>query len=119
MNIKNFSKLSGISSHTIRYYEKLGLLRSIHRNASGYRDFNNDDLLWVEFVKRLKDTAMPLKDIQTYARLRFEGEATQELRMNLLKKHAIQLEEKINSEKDHLRKLKLKVAHYEKLISAK
>jgi DNA-binding transcriptional MerR regulator len=116
MNIKNFSKLSGISSHTIRYYEKLGLLRSVQRNASGYRDFNNDDLIWLEFIKRLKDTAMPLKDIQTYARLRFEGETTQELRMDILKKHAMQLEEKIKSEKDHLKKLKLKIAHYEKLM---
>jgi len=117
MNIKDFSKLSGISSHTIRYYEKLGLLRSIQRNDSGYRDFSNDDLIWIEFVKRLKDTAMPLKDIQTYARLRFEGDTTQQLRMDLLKKHAVQLEEKINSEKDHLKKLKLKIAHYKKLIA--
>lgn len=118
MNIKQFSKRSGISIYTIRYYEKLGLLRYIQRNASGHRDFSNDDLTWVEFIKRLKDTAMPLKDIQVYAKLRHEGETTQQLRMDMLKHHAMQLEEKINSEKDNLQKLKLKIAHYEKLISA-
>jgi DNA-binding transcriptional MerR regulator len=118
MNIKQFSKLSGVSSYTIRYYEKLGLLRFIQRNANGHRDFNNDDLMWVEFIKRLKDTAMPLKDIQVYAKLRDEGDTTQQRRMDMLKQHALQLEEKINSEKDSLQKLKLKIAHYEKLISA-
>jgi len=119
MNIKQFSQLSGISSHTIRYYEKLGLLRSIRRNSSGYRDFSHDDLVWVEFIKRLKDTAMPLKDIQTYARLRFEGDATLTQRMDLLKQHAEQLEQKINNERDNLQKLKLKIAHYKKRLPVK
>jgi DNA-binding transcriptional MerR regulator len=117
MNIKQFSELSGISSYTIRYYEKLGLLKAIHRNSNGHRDFNKRDLTWVEFVKRLKDTAMPLKDIQTYARLRDEGDLTLQARMDILKQHATTLEEKIKHEKDSLKNLKLKIAHYENLIA--
>lgn len=118
MNIKQFSQTTGISSYTIRYYEKLGLLRSIQRNSSGYRDFSNEDVIWIEFIKRLKDTAMPLKDIQTYAKLRDQGESTQQKRMDMLNQHAIELEEKIHKQTDHLKTLKRKIEHYKKLLPA-
>jgi DNA-binding transcriptional MerR regulator len=116
MNIKKFSELTNISAYTIRYYEKVGLLKQISRNSSGHRFFTQDDIVWVEFIKRLKDTGMPLNIIRQYAELREDGEQTAELRMQLLQEHTKTLEERIATESFHLNKLKEKIGYYSKVI---
>lgn len=98
MNIQKFSKLINLSAHTIRYYEKIGLLKQIGRNSSGHRYFTEKDIIWVGFIKRLKETGMPLNDILQYAILREQGDSTCQLRMEMLQQHAIQLQKKINEE---------------------
>ena len=115
MNIQNFSKLTNISAHTIRYYEKIGLIKQIERNSSGHRYFTQKDILWVEFVKRLKDTGMPLKKILKYAELRDIGASTSEARMKILEDHAVALEEKIAEEQFNLQMLKTKIQYYSKV----
>lgn len=116
MNIQKFSEITNISSHTIRYYEKIGLLRNISRNSSGHRWFTEKDIVWIEFIKRLKDTGMPLDNILKYADLRGEGDSTSELRMQILEDHAVMLEEKIAEDEHHLKKLKEKIKHYSEII---
>lgn len=116
MNIKKFSKVTDISSYTIRYYEKIGLLRNISRNASGHRWFTEKDIIWTEFIKRLKNTGMPLEDILKYADLRDEGASTSKLRMQMLQQHAVMLEDKIAEEQSNLKKLKEKIEYYSKII---
>ena len=76
MNIKTFSNSIELSVYTIRYYEKIGLFHNIQRNASGHRAFTKDDIAWAKFIKRLKDTGMPLSTIRQYAILREEGDYT-------------------------------------------
>lgn len=119
MNIKEFSAKTGISSHTIRYYEKIGLLRDIPRNVSGHRSFSDTDLVWIEFIKRLKETGMPLDNIRQYADLRAEGDSTSKSRMQLLQEHSVMLEDKIALEQAHLHKLKEKIEHYHKILNLK
>ena len=109
MNIKEFSNITNVSAYTIRYYEKIGILKNIGRSASGHRFFTQDDINWLIFVKRLKDTGMPLEIIKTYADLKSEGECTNDQRMQLLEEHAEKLEKKINLEISHLGKLKNKI----------
>lgn len=116
MNIQKFSEITEISSYTIRYYEKIGLLRNISRNSSGHRWFTEKDIIWIEFIKRLKDTGMPLGNILNYADLRDEGASTSELRMQILEEHAVMLEEKIAEEQYHLKKLKEKIKYYSEII---
>ncbi|MFA9395157.1 MAG: MerR family transcriptional regulator [Halodesulfovibrio sp.] len=119
MNIKDFSKATSLSPHTIRYYEKIGLLKNIERNASGHRIFSKNNLLWMEFITRLKETGMPLKQILIYAELRDQGEHTATSRMQLLQQHAQALEERLTQEALHLTKLKEKIAYYDTLITSK
>ncbi|CAK3653207.1 hypothetical protein VCRA2120E57_100056 [Vibrio crassostreae] len=76
MNMKAFSSLVGLSAHTLRYYEKIGLLKNVQRNSSGHRVYTAKDVKWLEFVIRLKETAMPLEEILEYARLREQGSST-------------------------------------------
>ena len=116
MNITKFSILTNISAHTLRYYEKIGLLKQIERNSSGHRNFTQKDVVWVEFIKRLKETGMPLKKILKYADLRDVGISTYELRMQILEEHALMLEEKIAEEQSHLQMLRQKIQYYRTII---
>ena len=94
MNIKEFSKISGMSAHTLRYYEKIGIFQEIKRNYSGHREFSENDILWAEFINRLKETGMPLEQIKKYAVLRKQGEQTADARMKLLINHATALKKR-------------------------
>lgn len=116
MNIKAFSKISGMSAYTLRYYEKIGIFQEISRNASGHRNFTEDDLLWAKFINRLKETGMPLEKIKEYAILRQKGKSTSNARMRLLKNHAIVLKNKISEEKRHLMKINEKIEYYENIV---
>ena len=116
MNIKEFSKISEISAHTLRYYEKIGVFQEVNRNVSGHRDFSENDILWAEFISRLKETGMPLEQIKIYAVLRKQGEHTASARKQLLTNHAAALEKKIADEKQHLKKIYEKIGYYEKML---
>ncbi|WP_320043948.1 MerR family transcriptional regulator [uncultured Desulfobacter sp.] len=116
MNIKKFSEISGISAYTLRYYEKIGIFQEVRRNSSGHRDFTEQDLLWAEFINRLKETGMPLEQIKKYAFLRQQGESTADERKELLEGHALALKNKILVEKQHLDKINQKIEYYEKVI---
>ncbi len=67
------SGLVGLSAHTFRYYEKIGLLQNVQRNSSRHRVYRVKGVKWLEFVIRLKETAMTLEEILEYARLREQG----------------------------------------------
>lgn len=112
MNIAKFSELTSLSPHTLRYYEKLGLLTNISRNRSGHRSYSQADMDWVTFINRLKETGMPLEQILRYARLRAEGEATVEQRRILLQRHRDALQARIENELEHLRLLDVKIEYY-------
>jgi len=117
MNIQKFSELTQLSAHTLRYYEKIGLLKTIARNSSGHRYFTEQDVIWVGFIKRLKETDMPLADILEYVQLHSQGEATASVRMEMLQQHATALQSKISEEQQHLKMLQQKIAYYSKHIT--
>ena len=70
-----FSKLTGLGIHTLRYYEQEGLLEP-KRNSGNRRRYSDKDLAWIRFIKRLKDTGMPIREIRHYAQLRSDGDPT-------------------------------------------
>lgn len=112
MNMKKFSDVVGLSSYTLRYYEKIGLLKHVQRNSSGHRVYSNRDIDWVNFIKRLKDTGMPLEEIQKYASLRALGAQTLSARQELLETHREKLKEHIQQEVEHLDALEVKIDLY-------
>lgn len=113
MNIRKFSVLTGLSSHTLRYYEKISLLKNIHRNVSGHRVYTNKDLDWINFVIRLKDTGMPIKQILEYAQYRELGSSTLLARQELLENHRQKLNAHIESQLSHLAALEQKITLYQ------
>lgn len=87
MKIGELAKRSGLSAHTIRYYERIGLLPHADRDRSGQRDYDASILIWIEFLDRLKTTGMPIREMLRYAALRERGAGTEAERSALLEQH--------------------------------
>lgn len=115
-SIGEFSKLTKLGIHTLRYYEQEGLLLP-ERNKSNRRCYSDNDLAWVEFIKRLKDTGMSIKDIQQYAVLRAKGDCTLQQRMEMLIAHRKNLLEQIMNLQEHKTKLDEKINFYQQEIA--
>lgn len=115
MNMKSFTQRLKLSEHTIRYYERIGLL-NIARNHSGHREFCEQDIEWMQFILRLKETGMPLAEILCYAKLRAQGVSTALQRKQLLEKHAQGVRAEIETLQQHLQKINLKIEFYQKDI---
>ena len=114
--IGGFAKRTGLSMHTLRYYEKEGLIMP-RRNEAGRRVYGDGDIAWIDFIVRLKETGMPIREIQTYARLRDEGEATMPERLDMLKAHRAAICEKIKKWEANLVKMDKKIGIYEESIA--
>ena len=87
MKIGDLATRCGLSAHTLRYYERIGLLPRVRRDGSRQRDYDPAILEWIEFLRRLKTTGMPIRDMLRYARLREQGTATEAQRRCLLEDH--------------------------------
>lgn len=116
MQINELAKRCGLSAHTLRYYEKIGLIKSIRRNDSGHRSYSEHDFGWICFIKKLKITGMPLSMIKTFAELRHQGEHTALQRLALLQQHYQSTTQKINLIQSNLNALENKMHFYQGLI---
>jgi DNA-binding transcriptional MerR regulator len=87
LTIAEAAEEAGVSVHTLRYYERVGLLAPIERNGSGHRRFTARDLEWVIVCTRLRATGMPIRRIREYAELVREGEGNEGARLALLEAH--------------------------------
>ena len=114
-SIGEFSRLTNLGIHTLRYYEHENLITP-KRNSSNRRCYSDKDLAWIEFIKRLKDTGMPIKEIQHYAKLRAEGDPTLCERMEMLTAHREALNEQIRQLQEHMTKLDDKIDFYRQEI---
>lgn len=117
LSIGELSRLSGLSTHTIRFYESAGVLKSAGRATNGHRSYHSDDVLWLEFVLRLKLTGMPLAEIRKYALLRAQGEMTLHPRLTMLKLHRERLVTKIAELSECANVLDEKIRTYRRMIA--
>ena len=115
MTIGEMSRRAGLPESTLRYYEKKGLLR-IPRDGGGRRDYGEGDLAWVQFLRRLKETGMPLRDIRRYSELRYAGEATVPERLEMLRRHRAYVLDQRRRWDEYLENLDGKIALYERSI---
>lgn len=114
-SIGEFSKLTNLGIHTLRYYEQENLITP-KRNSSNRRRYSENDLAWIQFIKRLKDTGMPIKEIQHYAKLRSQGDATLNERMEMLIDHRKSLHRQMEALQEHMAKLDDKILFYREEI---
>jgi DNA-binding transcriptional MerR regulator len=87
LSIAEAAEISGLSAHTLRYYERAGLLEPVGRNRGGHRRYREADLERITFLTRLRATGMPIREVRRYAELMRLGEATNAARLALLERH--------------------------------
>ena len=117
LSIGELSRLSGLSTHTIRFYESISVLKPAMRAPNGHRRYLHDDILWLEFVLRLKTTGMPLSEIKRYANLRSQGEETLSSRQLMLEEHRKHLAEKLTELTTCATALDEKIKIYQKMLA--
>ncbi|SEO70547.1 DNA-binding transcriptional regulator, MerR family [Paenibacillus sophorae] len=112
MNIQDISTLTGITAHTLRYYEKNGLIHSITRGSNGHRQYSAADLAWIRFLVRLRTTGMSIRQMQQIAELRRQGPASTKERRILLEAHKNRLAEQIERLQEHYEVINEKIEIY-------
>lgn len=117
MPIAVVAERTGLSAHTLRYYEKAGLVESVRRNAGGQRRYAAADLDWLSFLLRLRRNGMSIADMQRFAQLRRAGSVTVSERLELLHEHSEAVQARIHELQTNLVDLNAKIGHYEGLLA--
>ncbi len=84
MKIKEVSELVGLSPHTLRYYEKVGLIQTIQKNSSGIRDYTDKDISRIKFIKCMREADLSIEKLKKYIELYDSAEDSLEERKKLL-----------------------------------
>ena len=93
--VKEAATLTGLSAHTLRYYEREGLLDPVGRAESGHRRYSERDISWIEFLRRLRATGMPIRKMKRFADFRREGDPTIPARRALLEEHGTEVRQRV------------------------
>ncbi|GGO92076.1 MerR family transcriptional regulator [Nocardioides phosphati] len=112
--IAEVAELTGLTAHTLRYYERDGLLLGpVERAASGHRRYTERDLTWITLITRLRATGMPIRDVKRYAALVRAGAGNEQERLDLLLAHRSRVEAQLAEITGHLRAVDHKIGIYE------
>lgn len=116
MKIAEVSERYGISTDTLRYYERIGLLPTVHRNESGIRDYNEIDLKRVEFIKCMRSAGLPIEVLIEYVGLVQQGDATIAARKEILQEQRALLAVRMSEMQKTLDILDYKISVYENTV---
>jgi DNA-binding transcriptional MerR regulator len=118
LTISDAARAVGVSAHTLRYYERAGLmLDPIERTAATHRRYTDEDLRWIQMVTRLRATGMPIRDVRRYATLVRDGDGNEAERLDLLLAHRQVVEQQLAEVTSHLRAIDHKIALYEHKVA--
>lgn len=111
MTIAQLADLTGVSKHTLRYYERMGLVPLVGRDrSSGHRRYTLDHARWISFLRNLREAGMPIREMRTYARLVAKGADSWPQRKLLLAEHRARVDESIVRLRKHRHLLDQKLA---------
>jgi DNA-binding transcriptional MerR regulator len=110
-SIRQAAEKCGLSEHTLRWYERIGLVGPVARDASGRRRYTDADLEWLTLITRLRETGMPVSEMQRYAELTRAGGGEAE-RLELLKRHREQVRRALTAQRECLKLLNSKIGIY-------
>ena len=117
--VQEAAEATGLSAHTLRYYERIGLIHPIGREANSRRCYTIDDLGWIDFLTKLRATGMPIRDMQRYAELQRQGKETLPERVEMLKRLRNRVEDRIDELQEHLKLVQYKIEIYGQIIEEK
>ena len=119
MKIAEASERFGLSSDTLRYYERIGLISHVNRNEGGIRDYSELDMRRVEFIKCMRSAGLSLEVLIEYMDLVQQGDQTIEVRKEILKEQRDLVAERIKEMQKTLDLLNHKIQVYENAILTK
>jgi DNA-binding transcriptional MerR regulator len=111
-NIQQMAQMSGLSAHTLRYYERIGLLPATARRASGHRMYSEADWVRLQFLLKLKATGMPIQQMITFNQLYEQGDSTIPQRRQMLAAQKVIVQQQIEAMQNSLCFIELKIARY-------
>jgi len=114
--ISQVAEKTGLTAHTLRFYDKQGLLPFVDRNKSGNRDFKESDFEWLGVITCLKKSGMPVKKIKQYIDWGMEGDTTLNQRLEVFEKHRNFVVEKMAELEKYLQKIDYKIWYYKTAI---
>ncbi len=114
MNIKLVSEKTNLSADTIRYYERIGLIPPVRRNKHGVREFDEEDIRWIDFARQMRKAGISIEALIEYTEL-FRGgdEATIQARVDILCNERDELQKRIDEMQQALNRLNYKIDNYE------
>ena len=114
-SISEAAEKCGLSQHTLRWYERIGLLGPVARDANGRRRFDDSDLDWLGLITRLRETGMPVSEMQRYAELVRSGGGEAE-RLELLQHHREEVRRALAAQRECLKLLNSKIDTYSRRV---
>lgn len=112
-SIAEVAKRFDMSIHTLRYYDKEGLMPYVDRAPSGTRMFKESDFDWLSIINCLKKSGVPIKKIKNFVDWCIEGDSTIEQRLEFIKNHKKEVEQQMEELKSHLELIDYKLWYYE------
>jgi len=116
LTIQEVATATGLTAHTLRYYERIGLIHPINREENTRRCYTADDVGWIDFLLKLRAIGMSIKDMQRYAELQRQGDATLPERVEMLKALRDKVESHIDEMNQHLKLIYYKIDYYQKVV---
>ncbi|MDT3441653.1 MULTISPECIES: MerR family transcriptional regulator [unclassified Pseudofrankia] len=119
LSIAEAARRTGVSVHTLRYYERAGLVVTpVDRTAGGRRRYQQLDLDWITVCTRLRATGMPIKTIRRYAQLVSAGRGNEQERLALLEAHRAEVTAALAQLQENLRLIDHKIDVYRGRLDA-
>jgi DNA-binding transcriptional MerR regulator len=117
LTIQQVAAATGLTEHTLRYYERIGLIHPIDRAGSGHRRYRESDVGWIEFLMKLRNTGMSIQQMQQYSILQRQGDSTLPERVEMLKVHYTQVQEQLDCLMEHQTLIRSKIDYYSSVIA--
>ncbi len=108
-----------VTPDTLRYYERIGLLQPVARNVSGIREYSENDIHRLEFIKCMRRAGLPIDVLIEYIHLLDQGDETIEARMELLQEQRVLLQARIREMQETLNVLDYKISLYGEAVQTK
>lgn len=116
MTIKEVSELTGLTQDTLRYYERVGMIPEVTRTSGGTRNYQEEDLKWVELAKCMRSAGLPIEVMIEYLKLFRQGDDTIPARLELLKEQMQVLEAQKQAIQETMDRLSYKIDTYENAV---
>lgn len=116
MTIKEVCEKYDITADTLRYYERVGVIPEVHRGKGGNRDYNEDDIGWVENAVCMRNAGVPVEMLIEYVKLFQEGDGTLQARRDLLAEARVAIQENLDKYQATMDRINYKISRYDKAL---